>query len=326
MFSTSPTRPTASTFALRPASVAIRPITVPAPAMSHFMSSIPPAGLMLMPPVSKVTPLPMNATGFSFAFRRTAGNAVPLHHHHAGLVDTALGNSQQRAESQLAHLLRTEDVDLQAEFGQLAAAIGHFRRIEDIGRLADEIAGEKDPLGGGVQRLPRRFRLGEIGGQHGDLGQLGLVLRLLLGAVPVETVRAQHRAERDLGGLRCAQGSTATATVVSRGRVLEIVPPASSRVLCVNLSRFAETDRQHTGQSAARRQNRTRLALGALEFRHLEARLMAPPVTSSTCCQRPDGCSPSCTSSASAPDFGRAGLAKAISSMVLYSSVGQAGA
>ncbi len=35
--------------------------------MSHFMSSMPAAGLMLMPPVSNVTPLPMNAIGFAFA-------------------------------------------------------------------------------------------------------------------------------------------------------------------------------------------------------------------------------------------------------------------
>ncbi len=37
--------------------------------MSHFMSSMPPAGLMLMPPVSKVTPLPMNATGLPLLLR-----------------------------------------------------------------------------------------------------------------------------------------------------------------------------------------------------------------------------------------------------------------
>ena len=33
--------------------------------MSHFMSSIPPADLMEMPPVSKQTPLPTRATGAS---------------------------------------------------------------------------------------------------------------------------------------------------------------------------------------------------------------------------------------------------------------------
>ena len=41
----------------------MRPTTQAAPAMSPFMSSMPPAGLIEMPPVSKHTPLPMNATG-----------------------------------------------------------------------------------------------------------------------------------------------------------------------------------------------------------------------------------------------------------------------
>ena len=35
--------------------------------MSHFMSSMPAAGLIEMPPVSKVTPLPTKATGWSFS-------------------------------------------------------------------------------------------------------------------------------------------------------------------------------------------------------------------------------------------------------------------
>ncbi len=67
MFSTMPTSPTASTLARRPASAAISPITAAPPAMSNFMSSMPPAGLMEMPPVSKVTPLPTKAMGFCAA-------------------------------------------------------------------------------------------------------------------------------------------------------------------------------------------------------------------------------------------------------------------
>jgi hypothetical protein len=49
--------------ALRAASSRIAPVTAPAPPMSHFMSSMPPAGLSEMPPVSKQTPLPISATG-----------------------------------------------------------------------------------------------------------------------------------------------------------------------------------------------------------------------------------------------------------------------
>ena len=57
--------PTALTLALRPASACIRPTTAAAPPMSPFMSSMPPAGLIEMPPVSKTTPLPTKATGAS---------------------------------------------------------------------------------------------------------------------------------------------------------------------------------------------------------------------------------------------------------------------
>ena len=41
------------------------PATVPAPPMSMVMSSMPAAGLMEMPPVSKTTPLPTSASGAS---------------------------------------------------------------------------------------------------------------------------------------------------------------------------------------------------------------------------------------------------------------------
>ena len=63
MFSTRPSTPTALTRALRPASACMRPATAAAPPMSHFISSMPSAGLMEMPPVSKVTPLPTKAIG-----------------------------------------------------------------------------------------------------------------------------------------------------------------------------------------------------------------------------------------------------------------------
>ena len=69
MFSTKPTTPTALTLAFLPASAFIKPITTPDPPISYFISSIPFEGLIDMPPVSKVTPLPTNATGlFPFPF------------------------------------------------------------------------------------------------------------------------------------------------------------------------------------------------------------------------------------------------------------------
>ena len=66
MFSTKPMMPTALTLALRAASACIRPVTAAAPPMSPFMSSMPAAGLIEMPPESKTTPLPTKATGLSF--------------------------------------------------------------------------------------------------------------------------------------------------------------------------------------------------------------------------------------------------------------------
>ena len=72
MFSTMPMTPTALTLALRAASACIRPMTAAAPAMSPFMSSMPPAGLIEMPPVSKTTPLPTKATGCSLAGLRSS--------------------------------------------------------------------------------------------------------------------------------------------------------------------------------------------------------------------------------------------------------------
>jgi hypothetical protein len=63
MFSTSPITPRAFTLAFRAASACMRPTTQAAPAMSPFMSSMPPPGLIEMPPESKTTPLPIKATG-----------------------------------------------------------------------------------------------------------------------------------------------------------------------------------------------------------------------------------------------------------------------
>ena len=65
IFSTNPTNPTTFALAPRNAKVRIVPATTPAPPMSIVISSIPPAGLMLIPPVSKTTPFPTSAKGAS---------------------------------------------------------------------------------------------------------------------------------------------------------------------------------------------------------------------------------------------------------------------
>ena len=73
MFSTSPTTPTAFTFAFLKARVLSNPTTTAEPAISYFISSINLAGFKEIPPVSKQTPFPTNAKGLSFDF------LFPLH-------------------------------------------------------------------------------------------------------------------------------------------------------------------------------------------------------------------------------------------------------
>ena len=66
-FSDVGTSPWTSTPGFRSASAWNRPITAAPPDMSYFISSIFAAGLMLIPPASKVSPFP-TTTSFFFAF------------------------------------------------------------------------------------------------------------------------------------------------------------------------------------------------------------------------------------------------------------------
>ena len=63
MFSQLGISPTTLMAGFNSASARNTPSTLAAPAMSNFISSISPAGLMEMPPVSKVMPLPTSTVG-----------------------------------------------------------------------------------------------------------------------------------------------------------------------------------------------------------------------------------------------------------------------
>ena len=63
MFSVLGMSPTTCTFGLSRPSISNVPSTAAAPDMSYFMSSMFCAGLIEMPPVSNVTPLPTSTTG-----------------------------------------------------------------------------------------------------------------------------------------------------------------------------------------------------------------------------------------------------------------------
>ncbi len=67
MFSQAATTPTTLTFSFNSASARIVPMTLAAPHMSNFISSIAAPGLMEMPPESNVMPLPTSTTGAPLA-------------------------------------------------------------------------------------------------------------------------------------------------------------------------------------------------------------------------------------------------------------------
>ena len=150
MFSTSPTMPTALTLALRAPSRRISPITAPAPAMSHFMSPMPAAGLIEMPPVSNVTPFPTKAIGAA-----ARGSAAMLHDDQTGRPDASLRDPEQRPHAELAHAVLVEDLDREAKFGEGGSAFGQCLGIKRVGRLGHQIAREGNRLGGRAERPVR---------------------------------------------------------------------------------------------------------------------------------------------------------------------------
>ena len=74
--------------------------------MSPFMSSMPGAGLIEMPPVSKQTPLPMKATG-------SAPRLPPFQRMTTSLefMRRALADAEQRAHAELLHRRDVEHLD-----------------------------------------------------------------------------------------------------------------------------------------------------------------------------------------------------------------------
>ena len=185
MFSTRPMRPTALTLALRAASACIRPATQAAPAMSPFMSSMLAAALIEMPPVSKQTPLPMKATGaspFLPPFQRITTTRL--------LARRALADAEQRVHAELLHRLDVEHLDVDAGLLQHGHAAGEFFRIEDVGRLVDEIARHQHAAVDGLARRIGASHRGRVADGDRHRALVGrLVLVLALGLVAVERHR-----------------------------------------------------------------------------------------------------------------------------------------
>ena len=141
MFSTRPMTPTALTLALRAASACIRPTTQAAPPMSPFMSSMPPAGLIEMPPVSKQTPLPTKATGCVALLA-----AVPAHDHGAARPCRALRRRRAARPCRASSSPCVEHLDLDAELAQQARRGARTPPEKHVRRLVDEIARDDDAV------------------------------------------------------------------------------------------------------------------------------------------------------------------------------------
>ena len=143
MFSTRPRMPTALTLALRAASAYIAPTTAAAPPMSVIISSMPSAGLRLMPPVSKQTPLPTKAIGAAF------GSLAPFHWITASWLSRTLPWPTPSSAPMPSFFISfsPSTSTSRPRLGQLLHPPGELLRIEDVGRLGDQVAGEDDRVG-----------------------------------------------------------------------------------------------------------------------------------------------------------------------------------
>ena len=152
MFSTRPTTPTALTLALRAASSRIRPMTTAEPAMSHFMSPMPAAGLIEMPPVSKVTPLPTKASGLAAL---PAPASAPCH----SMTTTRGGRAlpwptPSSAFMPSSRILCSSRISTSTpSSASRSACCGQRLGVDHVGRLRDQIAGEENRLRRLLERL-----------------------------------------------------------------------------------------------------------------------------------------------------------------------------
>jgi hypothetical protein len=130
------------TAGLRRAMACIAPTMAAAPAMSYFIFSMPSAGLMEMPPVSKVMPLPTRPrTGAPPASR--CGRRLVGHDDERGRFGGAFGDGPEGLHLQLLDFVRGVDLALQA--GLVAHGLGARAEHgggEDVAGFVDERAGE----------------------------------------------------------------------------------------------------------------------------------------------------------------------------------------
>ena len=172
------------------------------------MSSMFGAGLIEIPPVSKQTPLPMNATGAS-----PRSSAIPTHHHDAALARRTLTDAEKSVHAEFFHRLDVKNFDGDAKLFQCPCAACEFFRVKDIGRFVDQVSGQHDAVGNRHARGIGFAHGGNIADRDGHVpNSRRLFVFLALGLVAIECVCAQagplrqirrllrpHRAARQFG-------------------------------------------------------------------------------------------------------------------------------
>ena len=173
-------------------------ITAAAPLMSDVMWSMFAAGLIEMPPVSNVMPLPTSAT-----CARGDGATRPAQPHQPRLARRALPHPEHAAEPGLGERGVVEHLDLEPRgLGQLAGARGERLGVEVVGRGVDEVTGGAHRLADRGGRAEHLVRVGGVGDQR-EPGERGLAVAV--GAVGRERVRAEQAALR--GGREAARSA-----------------------------------------------------------------------------------------------------------------------
>ena len=118
------------------------PATAPAPPMSHFIASMP--GGRLDRDAAGIEGHALADEGDRLA---AFAAAVPLEDQQARLAHRALGDAEQRAHAELLHRRAVEHLDLDAAaLERRADALDEGLGVDDVGRLGDQLAGQRHAL------------------------------------------------------------------------------------------------------------------------------------------------------------------------------------
>ena len=152
MFSTQGMKAVTASGGFNWAMARMAPIMAAPPDISYFIFSMPSEGLMEMPPVSKVTPLPTRP--------RCAAEAACLRpvadDDERGRLGAALRHAEQRAHAEAFEVAAFQYLALEPLLlRHLARGGSHFQRRQEVGGLVRQRAGEVLGLG---QHLAARHR------------------------------------------------------------------------------------------------------------------------------------------------------------------------